>query len=161
MVTIQSIAITGGQFFSYCIGVPLTGSNGWRIQFAIGLVPALAQGAAIHFLPESPRYDLLRGRRELALKTIKRCYKGATEDYIAIKFAALEEVVGVSAAFQQRHNFVSRIKLVFTKGQYAKPAITALGIGIFQQLCGFNALMYYSATILYVCHRLGWMPCRV
>lgn len=47
LVTIQSIAITGGQFFSYCIGIPLTGEGGWRIQFAIGLVPALMQGAAM------------------------------------------------------------------------------------------------------------------
>jgi SP family myo-inositol transporter-like MFS transporter 13 len=44
LVTIQSLAITGGQFISYCIGVPLTGHNGWRIQFAIGIPPALIQG---------------------------------------------------------------------------------------------------------------------
>lgn len=48
LVTVQSICITGGQFFSYCIGIPLTGRDGWRIQFAIGIVPALVQGAAIH-----------------------------------------------------------------------------------------------------------------
>lgn len=147
MVTIQSIAITGGQFFSYCVGIPLTGRNGWRIQFAIGVIPAIAQGAAIHYLPESPRYDLLRGRREAALKTIRRCYKGASEHYISIKFAALEEFVGVSSAFQAKYSLPQRIKLIFTRSQYGKPAITALGIGIFQQLCGFNSLMYYSATI--------------
>lgn len=47
MVTIQSIAITGGQFIAYCIGIPLTGYNGWRIQFAIGVIPAIIQGAAM------------------------------------------------------------------------------------------------------------------
>ena len=47
LVTVQSIAITGGQFFSYCIGIPLTGHNGWRIQFAIGIIPAFAQAAAM------------------------------------------------------------------------------------------------------------------
>lgn len=147
MVTIQSIAITGGQFFSYCIGIPLTGHGGWRIQFAIGIIPAVAQGAAIHFLPESPRYDLLRGRRDAAFATICKTYKDMSEDYIAVKFAALEEVVGISADFQREFNAWQRIKLVLTKGKYGKPAITALGIGIFQQLCGFNSLMYYSATM--------------
>lgn len=35
LVTIQSMAITGGQFVSYCIGIPLMGRHGWRIQFAM------------------------------------------------------------------------------------------------------------------------------
>ena len=47
MVTIQSIAITWGQFIAYCIGIPLVGRNGWRIQFAIGVIPAIIQGAAM------------------------------------------------------------------------------------------------------------------
>ncbi|WVR05560.1 hypothetical protein IAU60_002579 [Kwoniella sp. DSM 27419] len=147
LVTIQSLAITGGQFISYCIGIPLVGHGGWRIQFAIGIAPALIQGFMIHYLPESPRYDLLRGRREAALSTIQRSYPNMSEDYIAVKFAALEEVVAVSAAFQEQHSAMQRIKIVLTTGKYRRPAITALGIGIFQQLCGFNSLMYYAATI--------------
>jgi hypothetical protein len=61
-------------------------------------------------------------------------------EYVAVKFAALEEVVAVSAAFQKKYNATARLKLVLTEGKYRKPAITALGIGIFQQLCGFNSL---------------------
>lgn len=61
-------------------------------------------------------------------------------EYVAHKFAALEEVVAVSAAFQKKYNATARLKLVLTEGKYRKPAITALGIGIFQQLCGFNSL---------------------
>lgn len=63
-----------------------------------------------------------------------------SEDYIAVKFAALEEVVAISTQFQEQYNFKARVKLVITRPQYRKPAITALGIGIFQQLCGFNSL---------------------
>ncbi|ORY30772.1 general substrate transporter [Naematelia encephala] len=147
LVTVQSIAITGGQFFSYCIGIPLTGHGGWRIQFAIGIVPALAQAAGIHFLPESPRYDLLRGRKEAALKTIRRSVPTMSDDYVAIKFAALEAVVELSSNFQREYPFRQRVKLILTKGKYGKPAITVLGIGVFQQLSGFNSLLYYSATI--------------
>jgi SP family myo-inositol transporter-like MFS transporter 13 len=146
-VTIQSICITGGQFFSYCIGVPLTGHNGWRIQFAIGIVPAVIQGAAIHFLPESPRYDLLRGRKTAARSTLDRIYNSATERYIDLKMHALEETVAISAQFQRDNTTLQVWKKVATIGKYRRPAITALGVGIFQQLCGFNTLMYYSATI--------------
>jgi SP family myo-inositol transporter-like MFS transporter 13 len=100
-----------------------------------------------HFLPESPRYDLLRGKRDAALATIERCYKGMSPDYIAVKFTALEEVVSISAQFQEEFNLKQRLRLLVSQPRYRKPAITALGIGIFQQLCGFNSLMYYSATM--------------
>lgn len=91
-------------------------------------------------MPESPRYDLLHGKREAALATIHKSYKGMSENYIAVKFAALEEVVSHSTEFQREYNFKNRIRLLLTVGKYRKPAITALGIGIFQQLCGFNSL---------------------
>lgn len=68
-------------------------------------------------------------------------------EYVALKFAALEEVVAVSATFQEKYNATARLKLVLTEGKYRKPAITALGIGIFQQLCGFNSL---SESLLHV-----------
>lgn len=97
-----------------------------------------------HWLPESPRYDLLRGRREAAQKTIESTYSSMSTEYVAVKFAALEEVVAVSAAFQKKYNATARLKLVLTEGKYRKPAITALGIGIFQQLCGFNSLSEQS-----------------
>ena len=63
-----------------------------------------------------------------------------SDDYIAVKFAALEEVVSISAAFQIQYDLKARIRLLFTVPRYYKPAITAVGIGIFQQLCGFNSL---------------------
>lgn len=147
LVTVQSIAITGGQFISYCIGIPLTGEGGWRVQFGIGIIPAAVQAAAIHFLPESPRYDLLRGRRDAAFKTIARISSSSSDAFLEHKMAALEATVAVSAQFQAQYNFKQRLRLLITKGKYRKPAIIALGIGIFQQLCGFNSLMYYSATI--------------
>ncbi|KAM0747992.1 general substrate transporter [Meredithblackwellia eburnea MCA 4105] len=147
LVTIQSLAITGGQFISYCFGIPLTGDGGWRWLFVIGIAPALAQGLSIHFLPESPRYDLMRGRDEAARKTLNRIYKGCSPDYIDLKFNVLKGLVDISGRFQEKYTVPQRLKLVFTTGHLRRPAITAMGLGVFQQLCGFNTLMYYSTTI--------------
>jgi SP family myo-inositol transporter-like MFS transporter 13 len=105
------------------------------------------QAAAIHFLPESPRYSLLKGRREQARLTLDRSYSSMSSRYIDLKFAALEENVAISARLVGSTTVWQRWKMVLTHGPYRRPAITALGIGIFQQLCGFNTLMYYSATI--------------
>lgn len=148
MVAIQCVAITGGQFISYCIGVPFTHSQGWRAQFGIGIAPALIQAIMIHFLPESPRYDVLKGRSDRAAATMLKIYPSATDDYRAVKLAALEEVVEVSRNSEvAKASALGKWKLVCTRPYYRRPAITALGIGVAQQLCGFNSLMYYAATI--------------
>lgn len=142
LVTVQAMFITGGQFIAYCIGIPLTGHHGWRIQFAIGIVPALAQGIMIHFLPESPRYDVLKGRVESAHKTLRKVYPKVSEDYLAIKLAALEEVVSACRESDLgQASTLQQWKIVFKEGRYRRPALLALGVGIFQQLCGFNSLM--------------------
>lgn len=47
LVVIQVIFITGGQFVAYCIGIPLTGRNGWRVQFGIGIAPAIVQAVLV------------------------------------------------------------------------------------------------------------------
>lgn len=70
-----------------------------------------------------------------------------SERYIDLKMHALEETVAISSQFQRDNTTLQVWKKVLTVGKYRRPAITALGIGIFQQLCGFNTLMYYSATI--------------
>lgn len=95
----------------------------------------------IHFLPESPRYDVLKGRSDRALATFRKIYPSATEDYLGIKLVSLEEVVAISTQSEvAQGNLATRWKLLCTEGKYRRPAITALGIGIFQQLCGFNSL---------------------
>jgi len=82
-------------------------------------------------------------------------------EYVAAKFAALEEVVAVSAAFQERHNAMARLRLVVTQSKYRKPAITALGIGIFQQLCGFNSLSELYMTSLFGSGRVLTAKCTI
>lgn len=94
-------------------------------------------------LPESPRYSLLKGRREQARLTLDRSYANMSPRYIDLKFAALEENVAISARLVNSTTALQRWKMVLTHGPYRRPAITALGIGIFQQLCGFNTLSEY------------------
>jgi SP family myo-inositol transporter-like MFS transporter 13 len=96
-----------------------------RILFAISLVPAIGQAAFIHYMPESPRYDLMKGETGKTRKTFKIVYAGASDDLIELKIAALREVVNVSNEFQQRYNLLGRLKLVCTKARYARPTFTA------------------------------------
>lgn len=148
LITIQSVAITGGQFISYILGIPLDGRNGWRILFAIAIVPAVIQGIAIHFLPESPRYDLIIGNNDRARKTLANVYKVDQDSRLVnLKFEQLSGLVSFVQTFRQDHSTMQQFKLIATQGHLRRPALTALGLCVFQQLCGFNTLMYYSGII--------------
>lgn len=48
-------------------------STGWRILVAVSTVPLFAVLAVSGYIPESPRYNLLRGRGDLALATLREC----------------------------------------------------------------------------------------
>lgn len=84
--------ITLGQIVAYALGAGTTFHGGWRALFAISIVPAAFQaglmhvvrtlpllhlltfnvGPASHFLPESPRYDLMNNREADARRTSKQ-----------------------------------------------------------------------------------------
>lgn len=97
-----------------------------------------------HFLPESPRYDLLQNREAAAHQTLRRVYGNVSEEYINLQFAALKEVVDISQAHRAKYNTWQSIKLIFRTPYLLRPAIVAWGLGIFQQLCGFNTLSEYN-----------------
>ncbi|KAK4701669.1 hypothetical protein P7C70_g4564, partial [Phenoliferia sp. Uapishka_3] len=147
LVTIQSIMITLGQIVSYAFAAGMTFHGGWRALFAISLVPATFQAALIHFLPESPRYDLMNGRKDAAVKTLRLVYKGASDEMIEWKLQGMTETVRLSKVFQERWPLAQRLSIIAKTGAYRRPTIIACGLMAFQQLCGFNSLLYYSATI--------------
>lgn len=119
LITIQSVAITGGQFISYILGIPLDGHNGWRYLFAIAVVPAIIQGVCIHFLPESPRYDLIIGNNERAKKTLANVYKVDMDSRIVkLKFEQLSGLVSFVQTFRQDHTTMQQFKLIATEGEY-------------------------------------------
>lgn len=97
---------------------------------------------------------MLRGHRERAIETIRRASSSSSQQYFEAKIQALEAVVAVSARFQEKYSFKQRLRLLVTQSKYGKPAITALGIGIFQQLCGFNSLSEWRVAS-------GWHQSRV
>lgn len=90
---------------------------------------------------------MIQGREEGARKTMRLVYSGISEQALEIKIAALREVVVVTKTFQQRWPLSKRPKLILKTALYRRPAIVACSLMAFQQLCGFNSLMYYSATI--------------
>ena len=62
LVSTYQLAITAGIVLSYLTGLVLGGEDTWRVMFALGAVPGLAFLLGLVFLPESPRWLVLKGR---------------------------------------------------------------------------------------------------
>ncbi|KAG1415912.1 hypothetical protein G6F58_006249 [Rhizopus delemar] len=139
--TLNTLVITFGQVVAYIMNIAFTHvPEGWRYMFGIAGIPALFQFLIMPFLPESPRRLIAIGRLEEAKKAIRKIYgDSVTDTFIEREIKIVSDDVyacrsGSFKDFLHRDNFM--------------PLIIACALQAAQQLCGFNAAMYYAATIL-------------
>ncbi|EPS93747.1 hypothetical protein FOMPIDRAFT_1026440 [Fomitopsis schrenkii] len=148
MVAVNVIAITGGQVIAYAIDAAFQHKDGgWRWMVGLGTVPAGLQFVFLMFLPESPRILIRRGKLEMAHRILARIYSLATPQQVELKLKVLEAAVKQSVDVANSTTFLQRLKSVFCVPVHRRALLIACGLQAFQQLCGFNTLMYYSATL--------------
>lgn len=121
--------------------------HGWRILFALGVIPSVLQLILMHWLPESPRVMILRGQEDLARETYKRIYSKATPEVIELKLRVAKLYVEATTQMQRGMTFWGRCKRLWTHKPYRRAIITVSGLQMFGQLTGFNTLLYYSGTL--------------
>ncbi|KAF8609784.1 general substrate transporter [Ceratobasidium sp. AG-I] len=148
LVTVNVVFITGGQVIAYGIGAAFESTRGgWRWMVGLGAVPAALQLIFLIFLPESPRILVRRGQLERAQRNMAKIYAFATPSQIENKVKVLRAAVQESIDIQNSTTFFQRFKSIFTVPVNRRALVVACGLQAFQQLCGFNTLMYYSATL--------------
>ncbi|CAE6459016.1 unnamed protein product [Rhizoctonia solani] len=148
LVTVNVVFITGGQVISYGIGAAFESSpGGWRWMVGLGAVPAALQLVMLPFLPESPRILVRSGNLEQAERNMAKIYAHATPEQVAQKVKLLRASVQESIDIQNSTTFLQRFKSIVTVPVNRRALIVACGLQAFQQLCGFNTLVYYSATL--------------
>ena len=65
MILLVQIFINVGMLLSYVSNYAFAGLPvhlGWRVMFAMGVVPPVFIAAGVFFMPESPRWLAMRGR---------------------------------------------------------------------------------------------------
>ncbi|XP_060100726.1 proton myo-inositol cotransporter [Heteronotia binoei] len=145
LVTINTLFITGGQFFASVIDGAFSylPKNGWRYMLGLSAIPAVIQFLGFLFLPESPRWLIQKGQTQKARRVLSRMRGNQTidEEYDSIKNNIEEEEKEVGSA-----GLV--ICRMLTYPPTRRELIVGCGLQMFQQLAGINTVMYYSATIM-------------
>lgn len=138
LVSLNQLMIVIGisaSFFSnyFLLGV---GDHNWRWMLGVQMVPALLYFTLLWFVPESPRWLLLKGRDHAALQVLAKVHgeQQARESLSEIHQSLAAKTV--SRGF--RGLLDRRVRLVM---------IIALGLAFFQQITGINAVFYYLPTI--------------
>ncbi|KZT36909.1 sugar transporter [Sistotremastrum suecicum HHB10207 ss-3] len=148
MVVLTVVAITGGQVVAYAIGAAFENMRGgWRWMVGLGAVPAALQLVFLVFLPESPRILIRKGRMDKARNVLGRIYAFASEDQVLMKVEVLRAAVLQSIQISENTTLLQRIRSMVIEPVNRRALIIACGLQAFQQVSGFNTLMYYSATL--------------
>ncbi|KAK3371367.1 general substrate transporter [Lasiosphaeria ovina] len=161
LVTMNVVFITLGQVVAYVVGWIFgqyaSEATAWRWMVGLGALPAFVQACILFLMPESPRWLMKAGRSAEARSVIERVIgdgPGSSRQVDAtwkdIEARVREEELERRA--RNRHRTGRRLwldslsELLRIRRNRRALAIACLLQGL-QQLCGFNSLMYFSATI--------------
>ncbi|WP_432510798.1 sugar porter family MFS transporter [Kineococcus sp. SYSU DK001] len=138
LMVLFQLMVAIGQLVAYVCGYLLAGhGDGWRWMFALALVPALVLVVGMTRLPESPRWLVEAGRTEQARAVLARLRR--PEDDVDAEIAEIHAVQDRLPANPWRE---------LRRGWIRPALVAALGIAMFSQLTGINAVVYYAPTVL-------------
>lgn len=131
LLAFQQFMIVTGIFISYFVGLLLAPSANWRLMVGLGALPAIIILAMRFYMPESPRFAIIKNQIDKLKNAVKRFGYEISEE--GIKFAQ-EEI-----AMEKKYTF----KTLF-KRSVLPITIFGILIGLFSQTTGINIFIYYS-----------------
>jgi MFS transporter, SP family, arabinose:H+ symporter len=119
---------------NYVIGLQRLGTHEWRWQLGIPGIPAVIFLVALFYIPRSPRWLMYRGRSEEAKASLIAV--GGNDAH-----AELDEIrqTLVDESTTGKERLLSKC--------YRLPLFLAVSMGLFCQLSGINAILYYLNDI--------------
>lgn len=115
------------------------GHPAWRWMFWLQVVPAAIYLVALWFIPESPRYLVVKGHEDRARTVLARLF--GTD-------AAARKVADIRASLAADHHRPKLSDLVDKRSGRIRPILwVGIGLAVFQQLVGINVVFYYGATL--------------
>lgn len=130
LVSTVQLTITIGILVSYLTGAAWTPAKNWQSMLLVGAAPGLLLLLVMFVVPESPRWYLLRGRREDAERAHLRLTGAHGEPLPALEPG--------TAKLRWQDLFAGRNLMVL---------VLATGLFAFANLSGIDAILYYAPTI--------------
>ncbi|KAI4195179.1 MAG: hypothetical protein LQ350_007353 [Teloschistes chrysophthalmus] len=171
LVALQQLAITAGIMVSFWIdyGTNNIGGTGktqsdaaWLLPICLQLIPGIALGIGLLFMPFSPRWLVHHGREAEARKVLSNL-RGLAQDHPLIELEFLE--IKAQSIFEKRSTaekwphlveltpwntfklqFVAIGSLFTTKAMFRRTTVATVTM-FFQQFTGINAVLYYAPSI--------------
>ena len=153
LVSLYQLAVTVGFLGAYLVNFQLLGyseshvvsgiglfekifvAEVWRGMLGMETLPALLFFTIIFFIPESPRWLILKGREERGLNVLQRIYNSAEE--------AMNQMNETKSVVSETK---SEWALLLQPG-ILKAVIIGVAIAILGQFMGVNAVLYYGPSI--------------
>jgi len=142
LVSVYQLSIVLGIVISYLINYLLhdIGENNWRWMFATGVIPSVIFLIMLFFVPETPRFLYKKGRKDQAFDILKKI-NGEDAANLAIK--------EISESITDKKTGYSEL----LKPKHRKMMIVGIGLAIFVQISGINAIVDYAPVIF---KTAGW-----
>ena len=128
------LGILLAYFSNYAVGLVHLGSLEWRWKLGVAAIPAALFFVALFGIPQSPRWLVRKGRLEDARDVLRRIGEPDPDREVQDIMGS----VGVEHAQETEPLFARK---------YRKPILLAVSIGMFNQLSGINAILYYLNDI--------------
>ena len=149
LATLQQMGIVTGLFASFLCNYLIAqaagsasapfwfGAPAWRWMFWVEAVPSLAFLVGSVLIPESPRFLVVRGRKDEAAAVFART--GSPN--------AAEQVAEVERSLGGEDR--PRLRDILVPGTFRiRPIVWAgIGLSVFQQFVGINVIFYYGAVL--------------
>lgn len=138
---INQVMIASGMLLSYVADYLLKGlpeTMAWRVMLGLAAVPALILFFGVLALPESPRFLVQSGRLEEAKRVL---------NYIRTPNEAEQEFEQIQLNVKQEKTTVTSWHTLFLE-KYRSLVIAGIGVAVFQQFQGANAIFYYIPLIV-------------
>lgn len=144
MISTYQLMITIGIFLAFLSDTFFSYHGQWRWMFGIIAIPGIVYVIGVLFLPYSPRWLMMRGRRAEALEVLTSLRATPQE--------ARAEIKAIHNQLQARQNGWSLLR---ANGNFRRSVGLGMLLQVMQQFAGINVVMYYAPRIFQLAGFVG------